>query len=85
MYSIFFSSLDGVETHANFSEASALANGKDFVVLEIAPLFFRRLWSIRVYAHDCECHPLTDELELGIKGPIVTVTAIIIMLLLNRN
>ena len=46
-------------------------------MLEIAPLFFRRLWSIRVYAHDCEYHPLTDELELGIKGPIITVVIII--------
>ena len=51
-------------------------------MLEIAPLFFRRLWSIRVYAHNCEYHPLTDKLELGIKGPIITVTT---MLLLNRN
>ena len=83
MYSIFFNSLDGVETHPNFSEASNLANRKDFVVLEIAPLSFRRLWSIRVYAHDCEYHPLTDELELGIKDPINIVITIIIILLLN--
>ena len=64
---MFFNSIDGVNTYDNLSKACTLINGEESIVLELAPLPFRRLWSIEVYAHNCAQHPLTEEMELGIN------------------
>ena len=36
------------------------------IVLEVAPLPFKRLWNITVFAHDCDERPLTKEIEVGL-------------------
>ena len=70
---MFFNSLDGIKPQDNLSEASVLTNGEDSIVLEIAPLPFRRLWNITAFAYDCEHHPLMDKMELGIEASIILI------------
>ena len=69
-YSIHLDPLDGIILHNNFLGASDLSIGESSAVLRIAPLEFRRLWNITVFAYDCEHHPLTGEMELGIEGTV---------------
>ena len=67
-HSVSLDSLDGLKDYNRFI-VPAVATGSELsstsVVLEMAPLPFRRLWNVTVFAHDCNYHPLTKRIELG--------------------
>ena len=65
MYSVSLNSLDGYQTHDDLLEARSFSEKENKVVLELLRLPFRRLWNITVFAHDCEHHPLVEDMELG--------------------
>ena len=64
-YSISLNSLDDNSTNI-LLEAISFKETGNVIILEAISLPFRRLWNIRVFAHGCNQHPLTEEMELGI-------------------
>ena len=48
-----------------FKAAGNQTENSSSVVLEISPLPIRRLLNVTVFAHYCDNHPLTSEIEVG--------------------
>ena len=67
-YSIYLDPLDdlNVYTHDEFLDVTAFSYEETAIVLKVAPLPFRRLWNVTVFAYDCDNHPLMEEMELGL-------------------
>ena len=66
IYYVSLDSLDGLKDYMGLI-VPVVATGSELssTVLEIAPLPFRRLWNVTVFAHDCDYHSLTQGIELG--------------------
>ena len=67
-YSLYLDSLDdlNIYTHDEFLDVTAFSYEETAIVLKVAPLPFRRLWNVTVFAYDCDNHPLMEGMELGL-------------------
>ena len=61
-------SIDGSEEYNNILVSVDTHIMSEYsIALDIVSLPFRRLWNVDVFAHNCENHALTENIEIGTR------------------